>query len=442
MNNSATQFFGVYDDIEPNAIQLAQNAFMQDKRSASADTPPKDRKHSAAQGFLLNDEARDTVDLDGNPINDKPGTIFEMKAIKEALKRFNVDLLSDPDKRRYLGPGDAQLKAVEAATKEVVFGENNPRIVTVPVPGMAVGFSQIAELIQREHPQIDTVIKGTNGYGGYNGVLKKLFNESLTYRHSTDDNKFDFKSFEAALRGLENPDKVMLLMQADAYNYIGVNPTSDQKKKIVELLQELGIFTLVDSAYQGLVKGLDEDVELIRLLANTDLPFVVYDSYSKKGQLYGERVGFLHFATGNEAQAAILRNNLFAQLRTNLLTGSINFRIVYQLLNDPELRKIWIEEDIPEARKILVGTKTEMVEMLGSGFEFVHPDVTQGMFNSVPITHKGGKWMQQEKALYVVNAKNEDTGKEALRVNMGSLAKDSRPHVGGIFKEAHEKFPA
>ncbi len=273
------------------------------------------------------------------------------------------------------------------------------------------------------------------------GVLSKLFKNLLSYRHSTDDNKFDFDSFEKALRDLENPEKVMLLMQADAYNYIGVNPTSEQKKKIVELLEELGIFVLVDSAYQGLVKSVDDDVELARLLAKTKVPFMVYDSYSKKAQLYGMRIGFLHFATGDESQAAILRKNLFAQLRNNLLTGSINFRIIYQLLNDSELKKIWLEEDVPAARNILVNTKTEMSELLGTGFEFVHPNVTQGMFNGVPITHEGGKWMQ-EKGLYVVNAKNEDTGKEALRVNMGSLAKDSREYIAGIIKEAHEKYPA
>lgn len=441
MNNSAKEFFGVYDDIEPNAIQLAQNAFMQDTRPATTDVPPEQRKHSAAQGFLLNDEERETIDLDGNPINDKVGEIFEMKSIREAIKRFTVDLLADPDKRRYLGPGDKQLLAVEAATKEIIFGENDPRIVTVPVTGMAVGFKEIAELIQREHPEIDTVIKGTNGYGGYNGVLSKLFKNLQTYRHSTDDNKFDFESFEKALRALPDPRKVMLLMQADAYNYIGVNPTSEQKQKIVELLQELGIFTLVDSAYQGLVKSMDSDVEMAKLLSKTDLPFVVYDSYSKKSQLYGMRIGFLHFATGDESQAAILRKNLFAQLRNNMLTGTINFRIIYQLLNDPELRRIWAEEDVPAARQILIDTKTQMSQHLGEGFEFISPEHTQGMFNGVPITHEGAKWMQ-EKGLYVVNAKNEDTGEEALRVNMGSLAKDSREYIAGIIKEAHQKFAA
>ena len=161
----------------------------------------------------------------------------------------------------------------------------------------------------------------------------------------------------------------MLLLQADAYNYIGVNPTPEQKVKMVELIQELGILTLVDSAYQGLVRGIDEDVEIARLLAKTDSPFITYDSYSKKAQLYGMRVGFLHFSTGSEEQAKILRKNLFAQLRNNILTGTINFRVVFQLLNDPELRRVWLEEDVPAARNVLVDTKTQMSELLGEGFE-------------------------------------------------------------------------
>lgn len=441
MENTAENFFGAYEDVQPNAIQLAQNAFVNDSRSASADTPPEQRKHSAAQGFLLNPEVTEDKDLDGNPINNELGSIFEMKSIREAIKRAADDLIANPDLRRYLGPGDKQLVAVESSTREVIFGKDDPRIVTVPVPGMAFGFKETAEIIQKAHPEVDTVIKGSNGYGGYNGVLSKLFKNMETYRHSTDDREFDFDSFEATLRGLDDPRKVMLLLQADAYNYIGVNPTTEQKKKMVELIQELGILTLVDSAYQGLVKGIDEDVEIARMLADTDSPFIVYDSYSKKAQLYGMRVGFLHFATGNEEQAKILRKNLFAQLRNNILTGTINFRIVFQLLNDPELRKIWLEEDVPAARSILVDTKNEMSGLLGDGFEFVHTDKTQGMFNGFPIKHEGGKWMQ-EKGLYVVDAKNEDTGAEALRINMGSLAKDSRAHIAGIIREAYEKFPA
>ncbi len=438
---TSAEFFSVYDDIEPNAIQRAQNAFVRDPRPATTEVQPEERKHSAAQGFLLNDEEQNTVDLDGNPINNTVGVIFEMKSVKEAIKRFNHDLIHDPDKRRYLGPGDKQLQEVETTTKEVLFGENNHRIVTVPVPGMAVGFKETAELIQREHPQIDTVIKGTNGYGGYNGVLSKLFKNMLTYRHSTDDHKFDFDSFEKTLRQLPDPRKVMLLLQADAYNYIGVNPTSEQKQKIAALLEELGIFTLVDSAYQGLVNDLDADAELPRLLSKTKTPFVVYDSYSKKAQLYGMRIGFLHFATGDEAQASILRKNLFAQLRNNMLTGSVNFRMIYQLLNDPELKNIWKEEDVPSARRILVETKSQMAALLGEEFEFISPAHTQGMFNGVPIKHEGGEWMQQ-KGLYVVNAENEDTGTGALRINMGSIARDSREYIAGIIKEAYQKFPS
>ncbi len=172
MNNSATKFFAVYDDIEPNAIQIAQNAFMQDSKSAGAEVDPSQRKHSAAQGFLLNDVASNNSDLDGNPINNNLGSIFEMKSVRKAIKLYDEDITTDPDKRRYLGPGDPQLTTVEAATKEIIFGEVDPRIVTVPVAGMAVGFKEAAELIQREHPEIDTVIKGSNGYGGYNGRFK------------------------------------------------------------------------------------------------------------------------------------------------------------------------------------------------------------------------------------------------------------------------------
>jgi aspartate/tyrosine/aromatic aminotransferase len=441
MENTAESMYRDYTETPINAIQAAQGDFVKDKRSASADVSPENRKHSCAQGFLLNNRVREDVDLDGDPINRVVGKIYDMKAVREAQKRAFEAERGDADKRKYIGGGDKELLATEEATQEVIFGEHDPRIVTIPVAGMAVGFRETMEIIHAKHPEINQVIKGSNGYGGYNGVLKGIFDELHTYRHSTDKHEFDFDSFEKALRGLDDPNKVMLLLQADAYNYIGVNPTTEQKKKMVELLQELGIFTLVDSAYQGLVDDPDKDVELARMLRETDLPFVVYDSYSKKAQLYGKRIGFLHFATGNPDQAKILRGNLYAQLRTNYLTGTDAFRTVFHLLTDPELRKVWLEEDVPAAKDILVSTKAKMAQLLGEQFGFVHPDITQGMFNGLPILHEGIEWMKKE-GLYVVKAKNEDIGNEAARVNMASIAEDSTEHIAGILKEAHERFAA
>jgi len=443
MRNTAESVYEKNKPVKINAIQDAQGGFVKDKRSASADVAPEERKHSVAQGFLLNDRVRDEVSIrNKEPINRHPGKIYEMKAVREAQHRAQDEERDDPDLRKYINGADAQLKEVEVATQELVFGEYDPLIVTIPVLGMAQGFSEVLELVKRNN-DFTQVIKGTNGYGGYNATLAKIFGKDnlLSYRHGTDDMKFDFDSFEAALRGLDDPSKVVLLLQADAYNYTGVNPTSEQKKKIVALLQELGIYTIVDSAYQGLVGDMEKDVEIARLLKETDVPFVVYDSYSKKGQLYAKRMGFAHVVTGNEKEGEIIRNNFYAQLRTNILTGTDNFRIVYQLLKDPELKRIWTQEDIPAAQDILAGTKAEMAALMGEEFGFVSPGITDGMFIGAPITHEGGLWMR-EQGVFAVETTNEDTDKEALRINMGSITQDARAHIARILKEAHEKFAA
>ena len=377
--NRAEAYYADYEDPELNPIQRAQNKFVADPRPSDSSVPPEDRKHGLAQGFLLNNEKQDPdgpvgKDLRGRPVNQETGKLFVMPSVKESKRIYAEISGEDPDHDRYLNPGDPELKVLEQLVREVTFGEegrdmttkltpenvNPSRILTVPLPGMVEAFKEGVKLLKSKHPKLDTVLLGSNGYGGYMGTLKPLFPHVKTYRHATDDHKFNFEALKAEIEAIDDSERLLLLMQSSNYNYTGVNPTSEENQQIVDLATERGIQILVDSAYQGLGNGFDEDVEIVRMLAKTDLPFSVYHSFSKSAQLYGQRIGFMHFATGNPEQAQTLRKNMYAQLRLRKLAVPVNFKMITPLLNDPALRKRWIKHDLPAAGNIIRGTKENL----------------------------------------------------------------------------------
>ena len=439
----AFNFFANYKPLPVNPIQIAQNAFV-------ADTRPE--KKGLAQGFLLNDRPRqDYLDIQGNPINTEAGKLFQMTAVKEAKRLAYEADLKDPNADMYLSPKDQTTLKLEPLVQKVLFGEDSRliaenRVTTVPFPGMAPTLKAAITLLTTEHPELDTIVLGTNGYGGYNDVLKPVFKNIVKYTQSTLDNKFNLESLRSTLKSLPDPRKAILLIQADAYNYIGVNPTSDQWKEIVALLQETEVLPLVDNAYHGLMRGLTEDVEIVRLLAETDMPFLCIDSYSKKAGLYGKRISFLHIVSGNAEQSSIIRANLYAHMRSSFIGIPPYFKAVYFLLSNPELYKIWTEKDLPTARAILTETKDQMAGFMGAGFEFLSTANTRGMFNKLNISAEGNRVLAEKHAIFIVNAKDEDrltaegTPVQSQRVNMAAIPTDAREYVAKAFLEVYAEY--
>jgi len=444
-------FFSKYKPVPLNPIQIAQNSFLADTRTTDPSLPPAQRKHSLAQGLLLNNKPREDKDFQGNPINQKAGQLFQMASVIEAKRLFFETCVKSSDDDKYANPKDKILLGLEPLVQRVVFGNDSEngnlisskRIATIPLPGMAQSFTTIAAIIRQEYPDFDTVLFGSNGYEGYKTAFKDFFPNTKTYRHATPDDKFDLESFTKTIETLEHPERTLLLLQADSYNYTGVNPTTEQKKQIIETIKRFNILTLIDSAYQGLTRGLTEDTEIIRMLAKENVPFIVYDSYSKKTQLYGWRTAFVHFVTANEEQAKIMRANLYSLIRNRYLSIAPTFKIVYHLLSNEALKKHWEEFDVPAARDILVSTKTTLSSQLQDGFEFVSPSQTQGMFNKLNITHEGGQILANKYGIFAVNLHDEDARdaqgnlKQTLRVNMGGIPLDSLEYIAESFKEVY-----
>lgn len=78
-----------------------------------------------------------------------------------------------------------------------------------------------------------------------------------------------------------------------------------------------GLVPLLDIAYQGFDRGLEEDAFSIRLFAESGISFLVSSSFSKSFSLYGERVGGLTVVCQNADEAARVLSQVKQMARAN-----------------------------------------------------------------------------------------------------------------------------
>lgn len=100
----------------------------------------------------------------------------------------------------------------------------------------------------------------------------------------------DFAGFTSDVH--KAPDGSVFLFHACAHNPTGVDPTRDQWKELLSIVQKKKHVVLFDSAYQGFASGdADADAFAIRLFEQAGVDMLVCQSFAKNFGLYGERVG-------------------------------------------------------------------------------------------------------------------------------------------------------
>ena len=84
-----------------------------------------------------------------------------------------------------------------------------------------------------------------------------------------------------------------------AHNPTGVDPTPDQWRANLAVVQARSLLPLFDAAYQGFVSGdPDEDAWPVRLFVAAGVQVLVACFFAKNFGLYGDRIGALHVICG------------------------------------------------------------------------------------------------------------------------------------------------
>ena len=100
-------------------------------------------------------------------------------------------------------------------------------------------------------------------------------------------------SIEGIAQGLKDAKRsVAVLLQAGCHNPAGLDLSEKQWKELAVLLRTREAIVILDLAYQGFSRGIEEDALPALLLRDTGITTLIAWSASKNHSLYSERTGF------------------------------------------------------------------------------------------------------------------------------------------------------
>ncbi|MFA5703973.1 MAG: amino acid aminotransferase [Advenella sp.] len=214
--------------------------------------------------------------------------------------------------------------------------------------------------------------------------------------------------FEGMLASFKNmPAKSIVVLHACCHNPTGVDPTLDQWKQIVQLVQEKDLIPFLDIAYQGFGDGLEEDAKVVRLFADEGISMFISSSFSKSFSLYGERVGALTLITSSADESTRVLSQVKRVIRTNYSNPPTHGgTIVSSVLNSPELFSLW-EEELSGMRNRIRNMRQQLVAKLKEhgvtqNFDFVLSQ--RGMFSYSGLTSDQVDRLRNEHGVYAVSS--------------------------------------
>lgn len=374
---------------------------MTDKLFEKIPAAPEDPILGVGQQFKADPRA-EKVNLSVGVYQTEEGKIPVLNVVREAETR-----LYKANKPHGYGPISGN-PDVDHYIQELLFGKDSEviaskRACTVQSLGGTGAIKLAADLLH--------VVLGKNKaatsaptWGNHNTIFKQAGYEVSHYRYyNKEAGTIDFDHLIGDIRALEAGTVVVL--HACCHNPTGLDFSEKQWKTLLDVIVERGLTPLLDIAYQGFDKGLDEDASSIRLFAKAGISFLVSSSFSKSFSLYGERIGGLTVVTQNADEAARVLSQVKQMARANYSNPPLyGAALVATVLGDPKLRAEWEQElaamrnRIREMRELLA----EAMKKAGSPRDFSFVTKQDGMFSFTGFTPEQIERLKKDYGIYAV----------------------------------------
>lgn len=283
------------------------------------------------------------VDLVVGVYKDNDGAVPVMRAVKSA----EAALLSGEETKNYVGvPGDPGYRAL---VPQVLLGENatqiaEDRVAVVQTPGGSGALRVGCEILNSVKPGV-TLWVSTPTWANHVPIANASGLTVQKYPYfRPSDRGLDFEGMMAHLDANAKHGDVILL-HACCHNPTGVDLDFEQWKTVTDLVVDRGLIPYVDCAYQGLGKGMEEDVAGLRHIAAHVPEILIASSFSKNFGLYRERVGALTMIARTPDERDKVFGAANVVIRPNYsMPPSHGARVVATVFSDPAMKADWAEE--------------------------------------------------------------------------------------------------
>jgi aromatic-amino-acid transaminase len=366
------------------------------ERRGLADLPPIVSDSLLALIAMVNADPRaDKIDVGVGVFRDGQGCTPVLRSVKEAERRLHEAQQS----KAYLGgPGD---KRYAELLRPIVLGEHaaDPRIVGLQTPGGCGAIFLALKLVAAANPQA-RVFMGTPTWPNHPPMTRGAGLEIVEYRHyDSQKRRIDFPALITAL-GEARPGDVALL-HACCHNPTGADLSEAEWDEVARLVADRRLLPLIDFAYQGFGRGLEEDGYGVRLMLDACDEVLVTQSCDKNFGVYRDRVGCLYVKARDEGLAAhVMKHLLQISREAWSMPPDHGAAVVRTVLEDEALKSEWRGE--LDAMRSRIRMVRERIAAADPRLAFIADQ--QGMFSMLPLSPDQVKALRTSHGIYMADS--------------------------------------
>jgi aromatic-amino-acid transaminase len=341
------------------------------------------------------DPRPEKIDVGVGVFRDGEGRTPILKVMKEAEKRLNAT----QETKAYLGSaGD---KRFAELLRPIVLGEHagDPRIAGLQTPGGCGALRLGFELIATANPQA-RVLVGTPTWPNHPPIIKSVRLEIAEYPYyERGQGSIRFDAMMDALSSAQAGD--VALLHGCCHNPTGADLDEDQWREVVRVVSERGLIPLIDIAYQGFGRGLEEDAFGVRAMLAACDEVIIAQSCDKNFSCYRDRVGSLFVKTGSTDASATAMAHVFQRAREMWsMPPDHGAAAARTILDDAPLRADWLVElasmrDRINAVRQRLAAADPRLGFIGRQF---------GMFSMLPLSKEQVLKLREDQAIYMADS--------------------------------------
>ena len=359
------------------------------------------------------DDRSDTIDLGVGVYRTNSGAT----PVFDAIKAAEHTLHETQDSKAYLGP-EGDMGFVNALMPWI-FGSNatmGGRIQGMQTPGGTGAVRLAAALAARAG--VKRIHMGTPSWPNHRQIFDDVGLETVPFTHAAPDGSADGEAVLAAIRGAGPEDAVLL--HGCCHNPTGIDYTAAQWADIAGALADSAALPIIDVAYHGLGRGLEDDVAGLRtVLAQVPEALIAY-SCDKNFGLYRDRVGALYFLAAARDQLDTIASNANALARAAWSMppdhGAAAVRVV---LRDKDLTADW-DAELADMRQRMrrVRDRLAAADNTVPGLNLAAIGKGNGLFAMLPLDPAQIEALRTDHGIYMAGSG---------RINVAGLTESNTP---------------
>jgi len=381
----------------PDSANRASMLSRTDTRARGlADLPPVENDSLLALIALCDADPRpEKIDVGVGVFRDAVGNTPILKVMKEAEQR----LVDTQVTKAYLGSaGD---KRFAELLRPILLGHHadDESILGLQTPGGCGALRLGFELIATANPQA-RVLVGTPTWPNHPPIIRSVRLDMVEYPYyERGQGAIRFEDMVAALEAGEPGD--VALLHGCCHNPTGADLSEDQWREVVRVVTARGLFPLIDIAYQGFGRGLDEDAFGVRLMLEACEEVIVAQSCDKNFSVYRDRVGSLWIKTGSAEASKKAMAHVHQRAREMWsMPPDHGAAAVHIILEDPELRERWLVE--LAAMRDRINSVRQRIAAADPRLAFIGRQF--GMFSMLPLTREQVLKLREDDAIYMADS--------------------------------------